>query len=93
MRSYSGVLYCLLRLAHSDIFAAFDARKAALTCRSPMPLACGSALLGSQHGAQHGQHLRTRTSAEPTTDAGDVVLDGLRRDEELCADVPVGHAQ
>jgi hypothetical protein len=53
MHSYFGTLCCLLlRPAHSDIFAAFDARKAALTCRSSVPLACGSARLGSQHGAQ-----------------------------------------
>jgi hypothetical protein len=77
MHSYSGVRVLfrrtcclLLRLAHSRIFAAFDARKAALTSRLSVPLACGS-VLRSQRGAQRGKHLRTRTGAEPTTDPGD----------------------
>src|ERR1700742_1097053 len=81
-----------LQLAHSDIHAGLNARKAALTCRSPTRLACGS-VRRSQHGAQHGQHLRPRTRAQSAADAGNVMLDRFRRDEQLSADIAVGHAQ
>ena len=45
-----------------------------------------------QQRAQHRQHLRPGFRAEAAADPGDVMLDGLGRDEQLAADVAVGHA-
>ena len=52
-----------------------------------------SGRLGSrrfQQRAQHGQHLRAGFGAEPAPNARHVVFDGLGRDEQLVADLPVG---